>query len=144
MLRAKECARLLALPLFSLQTHIWIYLGAWERVNLDLTMYTTKHCCAFVITLSIIWPHTFVHIYFFVHCITWHAYYIAHVYTMMVKNTIESAMAKSDKSYIGKSIHLVKNIISSFWNHPWIFWLQIANWYNNWTIIFEFLNMECR
>jgi hypothetical protein len=33
---------------------------------------------------------------------------------MMVKNTIESAMAKSDKSYIGKSIHLVKNIISSF------------------------------
>jgi hypothetical protein len=53
-------------------------------------------------------------------------------------------MAKSDKSYIGKFINLVKNIISSFRNHSWLFWLWIANWYNNWTIFFEFLSMECR
>jgi hypothetical protein len=33
---------------------------------------------------------------------------------MMANNTIESAMAKSDESYIGKFIHLVKNLISSF------------------------------
>jgi hypothetical protein len=36
------------------------------------------------------------------------------MHPMMANNTIESAMAKSDKSYIGKFINLVKNIISSF------------------------------
>jgi len=114
--------------------------------NLDLTMYTTKHCCAFVVTLSITWPHKFVHAYFFVHHITWHAYHCttSHMHPMMANNTIESAMAKSDKSYIGKFINLVKNIISSFWNHSWLFWLWIANWYNNWTIFFEFWSMESR
>jgi len=33
---------------------------------------------------------------------------------MMANNTIESAMAKSDESYIGKFILLVENIISKF------------------------------
>jgi hypothetical protein len=32
---------LLAMSLFSLQTHIWVYQGAWERVTLNLCIWET-------------------------------------------------------------------------------------------------------
>jgi hypothetical protein len=34
----ETCPQLLALPLFSLQTHIWVYQGAWERVTISQSL----------------------------------------------------------------------------------------------------------
>jgi hypothetical protein len=34
--KPRNVLRFLALPLFSLQTHIWVYPGVWKRVNFDI------------------------------------------------------------------------------------------------------------